>query len=65
MATIKTPSVVWVLGDQEQQTTQSGITVLTRPLYYRPKAGERAIQIGSINPDYAEPLIRALKKGSR
>jgi hypothetical protein len=53
--TIKIPPVIFALGDCEQSTT-SGVTVLTRPLYYR---GRR---IGAIDPDYAEVVMRQLLK---
>lgn len=58
---IKVPKPVWVLGDREQATT-SGVSVETRPLYYCPKDAATAIRVGSINPDYAEPLMKALSK---
>lgn len=61
MVTIKIPAVVWMLGDREQSTT-SGVTVVTRPLYYRPKDSLSMIRVGSINPDYAEPLMKVLGK---
>lgn len=60
MVTIKVPRVVWALGDREQITT-SGVTVETRPIYYQPKDGPR-VRVGAINPDYAEPLMKALSK---
>jgi len=55
---IKVPKVIWALGDREQ-TTQSGVTRLTRPIYYK---GRR---VGEIDPDYAEPLMAALSKVKR
>lgn len=53
--TIKVPEVIWALGDREQ-STRSGVTWLTRPIYYK---GRR---VGEIDPDYAEPLMSALLK---
>ena len=50
MTPIKIPQVIWALGDLEQLTT-SGVTVTTRPIYYR---GKRA---GSIHRDYASQLL--------
>lgn len=62
---IKVPRIIWALGDPEQTTT-SGVTVITRPLYYFPEdVRARAIRIGTINPDYAEPLMTALGKDTR
>jgi hypothetical protein len=51
--------VSWVLGDREQ-STNSGVTVVTRPLYYRPTGRLHPIRVGAIDPDYAEPLMKAL-----
>lgn len=61
MKVIKVPAVTWVLGDREQATV-SGVTTTTRPLYYRPTGATGVVRIGSINPDYAEPLMTALEK---
>ena len=61
MPAIKVREVVWALGDREQ-ITQSGVTIETRSLYYRPNGSKRAVQVGRINPDYAEPLMSALLK---
>jgi hypothetical protein len=55
---IKVPAVVFALGDREQNT-QSGVTTVMRPLYYR---GRR---IGEIDPDYAEVVMRQLLKATR
>jgi hypothetical protein len=60
MATIKVPRVVWALGDREQATT-SGVTTESRAIYYQPKNGPR-LRVGSIHPDYVEPLMKALSK---
>lgn len=59
MTVIKVPVIRWQLGDTEQTTT-SGVTVKSRPLYYRPVGAQRAIRVGTINPDYAAPLMEAL-----
>lgn len=61
MPAIKVPRVLWALGDREQATT-SGVTCETRPIYYRPEGAASPIRVGSINPDYAEPLMKALSK---
>ncbi len=50
---IEVPEVVWALGDPEQSTT-SGVTITTRPIYYK---GKRA---GTILRDYGEPLMAKL-----
>lgn len=50
---IKVPEVIWALGDAEQSTA-SGVTTTTRPIYYK---GRRA---GSIHTDYVEPLMAKL-----
>jgi len=59
---VTVPRVVWALGDKEQSTI-SGVTVETRAIYYRPKGAPHHIRVGSIHPDYAEPLMEALSKG--
>lgn len=56
--TIAVPIAAWVLGDREHATC-SGVTTVTRPLYYRPSS-DHAIRIGQIDSDYAEPLMDAL-----
>lgn len=56
---IQIPRVVWTLGDPEQTTT-SGVTIVRRPLYYRPDAAERAVRVGSLDPDYAAQVLDAL-----
>lgn len=61
MAVIKVPRAVWALGDREQSTT-SGVTIETRPLYYLPRGADRPVRVGEINPDYAEPLMKVLLK---
>ena len=57
---IKTPIVIWSLGDPEQ-STYGGVNIITRPLNYRPKGATKFIKIGDINPDYSEQLMKALK----
>jgi len=63
MKTIDLPVVRWALGDPEQSTT-SGVTTVVRPLYYqpKPKGGLKMVRVGSINPDYAGPLMAVLSK---
>lgn len=61
---IKVPSVIWVLGDREQSTA-SGVTIVTRPLYYQKGGIGPAVRVGTINPDYAEPLMDALSKAKK
>jgi hypothetical protein len=56
---IKLPAVAWVLGDREQ-TVRNGVTIVTRPLYYRPKGSLHPVRVGDIDPDHAEVLMRAL-----
>jgi hypothetical protein len=55
MTIIKVPEVIWALGDTEQ-STQSGVTILRRPIYYKSK------RVGAIDPDYAAPLMKQLLK---
>ncbi len=50
---IKVPEVTFALGDREQ-TTQAGVTVATRPLYYKGK------RIGSLDADHAGDVIARL-----
>lgn len=62
MPTVKVPRVIWALGDREQ-STQSGVTTEVRPLYFRVPGGDGTpVRVGSINPDYAEPLMKQLSK---
>lgn len=62
MKVIKVPQAIWALGDAEQFTV-SGVTTVVRPLYYRAPEGDgRTLRAGSINPDYAEPLMNQLLK---
>ena len=56
---IKVPHIYWSLGDREQTTT-SGVMILTRPLYYSKKGDGKYVRVGTIDPDYAEPLMSAL-----
>lgn len=58
---IPVPVVIWALGDPEQ-STNSGVTVMVRPLYHRTgkEIGEAMTRIGEINPDYSEALMTAL-----
>ena len=58
---IKIPRIIWSLGDREL-TRRHDITVEIRPIYYFPKYALSRICVGSINPDYAEPLMKMLSK---
>lgn len=62
--TIRVPVIVWTLGDHEQ-STDAGVTRVTRPLYFRPVGSEHLVRAGDINPDFAEPLMRVLSKVTR
>jgi hypothetical protein len=63
--TITVPFVKWVLGDHEQ-STNSGVTISTRPLYRRFKGRDgtepRTVKVGDVNPDYADLVMAALAK---
>ncbi len=63
MIEIPVPAVIWALGDREPQTI-GGVTITTRPIYYRAEGRPGYVRVGRIDPDYAEVLMDALTKGS-
>jgi hypothetical protein len=62
--TIRVPEVIWELGDPEQSTT-SGVTVTTRPIYYRRPGATETRRVGAIDPDYADELMAVLLQARR